>query len=399
MIQIRIFSIVNVISFFLIFYSFAVYARTWEGQIFPSEKKEEIDRTSGAKIVYITTNKAQDTNLYFHDRCWLLDNNLMLFYSDRSGRSEIYGYIAQTGELVRFNKEQDAPAHSALASRKGNIFYVVREGSIYQWRIDLELHPKTRVTINEEKICEYPPGSIQLSGLNENSDQTLVSFGYKLNDKPYIAVAELATGETQVVAQAELPIQHIQFSWNRPNLLSFAGGYGGDTAPLDPEEPPHCRIWLANVTTRTALPVFYQKPGELVTHECWWVNDQITFIGGHRVEEAHVKVLDIKTGEIRIIGAGAWWAGATAEELSKVNWWHAAGSPDGRWVAADNWHGIIALFNAQTTEMKILTKGHRTYGSGAHPHVGWDLAGESVEFTSNKLGNSDVCIGIIPEGW
>jgi len=107
----------------------------------------------------------------------------------------------------------------------------------------------------------------------------------------------------------------------------------------------------------------------------------------------------LKTGEIRIIGAGAWLPGIEAKELSKVNWWHASGSPDGRWVAGDNWHGIIALFDAKTTEKRILTSGHRTYGHGAHPHVGWDLFGKSVEFTSNKFGNPDVCIGMIPKNW
>ena len=46
--------------------------------------------------------------------------------------------------------------------------------------------------------------------------------------------------------------------------------------------------------------------------------------------------------------------------------------------------------------MRLLTSDHRIYGSGAHPHAGWDLYGESVEFTSNKLGNPDVCIVSIP---
>ncbi|MBN1464299.1 hypothetical protein JXA02_00965, partial [candidate division KSB1 bacterium] len=104
-------------------------------------------------------------------------------------------------------------------------------------------------------------------------------------------------------------------------------------------------------------------------------------------------------GDIRIIGAGAWWEEGTAAQLAQVNWWHAAGSPDGRWIAADNWHGIIALFDAKTTEKKILTTGHRTYGGGAHLHVGWDLKGDMVEFTSNKLGNADVCIGVVPKEW
>ncbi len=240
---------------------------------------------------------------------------------------------------------------------------------------------------------------ISFSGLSENSDATLVCFGYDIGEHHYLAVADIKTGETRVVAEPVIPPGHLQFSWNRPDVLSFNGRYGSDTAPLDPNEPAHSRIWYVNINIGIPLPAFYQKPGELATHECWWVNDQMTFIGGHRPEEAHVKVIDLKTGDIRVIGAGAWWEGGNEKEVSKVNWWHSAGSPDGKWVVADNWHGVIALFNAKTTEMHILTDEHRTYGGGAHPHVGWDLYGKSVEFTTNKFGNPDVVIAQIPEEW
>jgi len=67
---------------------------------------------------------------------------------------------------------------------------------------------------------------------------------------------------------------------------------------------------------------------------------------------------------------------------------------------ADNWHGTVALFHARTTQPRILTTGHRAYGSkGLHAHSGWDLKGQYVEFTSNKLGNPDVCLVAIPGDW
>ena len=390
----------NFIIILLFVGSLPLPARSWECDILPSEQKIEIDKTSGAKIIFVTTDKASDSNLYFHNRCWLFDDGLMLFMSDRTGRSELFGYIAETGELARLNRAEDAAAHSAVASRLGDRLYVARENSIYQWNVELEVSPKSTVQISENKICDLPAGASQFSGLNENADASLVSFGYTINGQQIIAVADIRTGA--ITEAARPPVNcggHIQFSWTRPDLLMFNGSYGSDTAPLDPEEPPHVRIWFVNVNTKTPVPAFYQKPGELTTHECWWVNDQVTFIDGFRPEEAHVKVLDIKTGEIRIVGAGAWMEGVPAKELSKENWWHAAGSPDGRWVAADNWHGIIAIFDAKTTQQHILTTGHRTYGHGAHPHVGWDLTGDSVEFTSNKRGNADVCIGVIPQEW
>jgi oligogalacturonide lyase len=376
-----------------------LYADTWVCHILPSEQKMIRDEKSGAELIFVTTDNASDNNLYFHDRCWLLDGNMMLFYSDRSGRNEIYGYLKSNGKLVRLDKPEGDRAHSAVASREADKIYVIRNQAVYLWKISLSEVPVLKVSVDEKKIGEFPPGSKQFSGLNENSNATLVSFGYIMDGKYYIAVAQRQTGLTRVVARPEMAFGHLQFSWDRPDLLSFSGSYGGDTAPLDPSEPAHARIWFVNTTIGIPFPAFFQKPGELATHECWWVHDQITFIGGHRPEEAHVKVLDLKTGGIHIIGAGAWWSGGSDKEVSEVNWWHAAGSPDGHWVAADNWHGIIALFNAKTTEMKTLTTGHRTYGGGAHPHVGWDLSGKSVEFTSNKNGNPDVCIAVIPENW
>jgi len=81
------------------------------------------------------------------------------------------------------------------------------------------------------------------------------------------------------------------------------------------------------------------------------------------------------------------------------NWWHASGAPNGRWVAADNWHGHIGITDERSSHMRILTKNHRTYGGGEHPHVGWAPDSKSVEFTSHKHGNPDVCIAYLPEAW
>jgi oligogalacturonide lyase len=383
----------------LLLMSLKANSSIWDCEILPAERKQETDPMTGIEVTYITTNKSNDTNLYFHDRCWLMDGNIMIFNSDRTGRNEIFGYIVSTGELIRFNREADEVAKFPLASRNGHDMYVAKGNAIYVWTMAYTQEPESSVQVTERKLCDYPDGSTQLHGLNENADGTLVSYGYTLDHKNHIAIVKTKTGQTDLVTTVDYPIQHIQFSWTRPDLLSYARSYGSDTAPEDSPEEAHARIWFVNVNTKTPVPSFYQVPGELVTHECWWVNDQITFIGGHRKEEGHMKVLDLRTNEIRIIGAGAWMEGVEARDLAAINWWHGAGSPDGRWVIADNWHGHIALFDAANTRMRYLTKGHRTYGSGAHPHVGWDLHGKSVEFTSNKMGNPDVCIVEIPEDW
>ena len=105
------------------------------------------------------------------------------------------------------------------------------------------------------------------------------------------------------------------------------------------------------------------------------------------------------TGEVRIVGKGSWWPGATPAELARQNWWHACGSEKGRWLAADNWHGEIGIFHSKTTRTYLLTRDHRTYGKGTHTEVGWDRKGEQVIFASHKLGNVDVCVATIPQAW
>ena len=378
-------------------------AGTWECEILPPERKVEIDETSGAKVTFVTTHPGTDTNLYFHKRCFLWDNRLMLFYSDRFGRTETMGYLVDAGELIRLNPADAPAAGAAVASVKGDRLFVVKGSSIYVWKLEIETKPKTTVRVTEREVMAFPDNMQQRSFIVENCDSTLLAFSYLQDDAYYIGWYDMEAGEMLPPAKLDFKPDHMQFHWDRPDLMSFCRVYEKDIAPLDPVDPAFARIWFMNVHTRVPLPAFYMVPGEITTHECWWVNDQMTFIGGHHHEgdreEGNVKVFDLKTGDIRIIGAGAWLEDASGYQLSQVNWWHASGSPNGKWVAADNWHGTVALFNGKTTEKKILTTGHRTYGGGLHLHVGWDLNGECVEFTSSKLGNPDVCIAEIPEDW
>lgn len=379
----------------------AARSSSWDCQVLPSEQKVETDPDSGAKVTFVTTAPSSDTTIYFHHRCFLRNDRLMLFHSDRFGRTEVMGCLVETGELLRLN-QADAPAAALpTISVNDDRLYVFKENAIYAWRVDLATEPRTRVHITETKLMEMPPGAQLRSLLTENCDGTLLAYTYVLDDACYIGFCDLATGQPLPVTKLDFKPDHLQFHWSRPDLLAFNRIYESDVAPKDPAVPRHARIWFLNTRTRVPIPAFFQVPGELATHECWWVSDQMTFIGGHHHEgnreEGNVKVLDLKTGDIRIVGAGVWMDDATAEQLARVNWWHASGSPDGKWVAADNWHGIVALFNAKTTEKTILVTGHRIYGGGQHLHVGWDQTGSRVRFTSNKLGNPDVCLATVPK--
>jgi hypothetical protein len=193
--------------------------------------------------------------------------------------------------------------------------------------------------------------------------------------------------------------------------VSFAGAHsatgdvaGATRASAGPEDYANSgqRLWVVDVRTGIPRNVYVAEEGELVTHESWWIRDRMLFCGGKSPTKAvlsHVKELDIESGEVRIAGAGASIPEASDEAAARANWWHAAGSADGKWIAADNWHGDIMLFEGDTTRPHLLTSNHRSYGHGEHPHVGWDRKSEKVVFASHMLGNLNVCVALVPQAW
>lgn len=378
------------------------------------------DPKTGTELLFLTTAPDNDANLYFHEYSWFADESVILFTSTRTNGG-LMGYVTATGELIRFHSPRGGLG-GATAAARGNAVLAVRGRDIVEVKLKMELSssPATRpsrVTATERMVSTLPDGSPSTS-LNPSCDGKYVALGltgFKDETRgPAIAKINLKSGKcTDVCRLPKSPgySGHVQWSRTNPNLLSFAGADSprGDIAlaPNTSAGPTDYaargqRLWVVDIRAGVPRNVYLAEDGELVTHESWWVRDQILFCGGKSPklpEVSHVKALDIYTGEVRVVGAGAWWPEASAAEAARLNWWHASGSSNGRWVAGDNWHGDIMLFEGKTTRPHLLTSGHRTYGKGEHPHVGWDRRGEKVIFGSHLLGNLNPCVATIPKAW
>lgn len=400
----------RILFFAVILSGLALCARadtSWEAKILPSEQEIATDADSGARLIFVTNSPESDTNLYFHQRSWISDNSLLLLRSLREGRSQLCGYVEATGELALLEREGHPMGGDVTAARKGNVVYVVQDGALCEWHLSVSPAKDgqpTKVQVEERIIGQLPQMPGGLIGLNENADGSLLLLGYSANppEMSHVAWMDRASGETKYSVEIDGPIQHVQASWETPTLAMFAGSLTQD-APKDNRDRSKHRMWLTDGRVGEINKLYPQVPGELVTHEQWWVGDQVVFCTGEsqqgHAEEAHVKVIDTHTGIARIICPGAWWPSGTPEEVAALNWWHCTGAPNGRFVAADNWHGMIAIASGQSARHRILTAGHRTYGTGEHPHVGWDNTGTRVVFATNRRGNADVCIAEIPQDW
>ncbi len=368
----------------------------WNCRIYPCEHKIVTDPVTGYPLRFITTAGATDRAFYFTHNSFLPDGSMIVFSSDRSGRSEYFGYLTATGELAQLLPPGATNAGLAIVSRHTNSVYVVREREVVEWQVLIDLAAKNKVRIRQRRIGTVPAELSLKEALTENADGALLSLSANLaNGQSAIATMDIQTGQVKTILTTDIRTSHVQFSHNRPDLVMFAGSGGHDSDGQ--------RLWLVDFSGKGAWKLHPQQPGELVTHECWWVGNLVTFCGGFEKDgfkvESHVKIVDINSHEVRIIGAGSYWPQGTDSQVAELNWWHASGDPYGRWVAGDNWHGGIALFDAKTTQKHLLTTGHRTYGRGTHPEVGWDTRGRFVIFGSEYLGNPDVCIVEIPKEW
>lgn len=366
-------------------------------EVLPPEDRRLNDDRTGAELLFLTSGSTENENLYFHERSWLQDNSIILFYA-RKPYNGLMGYVTATGELLRLVAQNGTPLQQATATLHRPTLYAMAGNRVLE--IDLQIDPSenpsqipSTVTARERHLCEIDRTA---GALNESCDGRYLSVGVNEGSSPETSFINLiATDSGEVKRLCGMPpganatVSHVQWSVTNPYWISFANG------PI--------RIWVVDIRDGVPWAPYEQRPGELVTHEAWWINDQILFCGGIHPkpqEDGHVKILNPLTGEVRIIGEGAWWPEATAVELAKRNWWHPSGSSDGHWVAADNWYGDIMLFEGLTSRPRLLTQGHRTYGGGEHPEVGWDRRGEQVIFASHKLDSGvHACVATIPAEW
>jgi hypothetical protein len=374
------------------------------------------DPLTGVDLTFLTTN-TPSSSIYFHERSWLADSSMVIFRGYRG----LMGYLTATGELVvlQDGADGDDELSAPTAATTRSAIFAMRGFDVLELtpEIDISPDPASRpssVTIHERRIVSLPSGG----QLNGNYDDTFLSIGLAGPPRT-INTIRVADGEVRTAYTIESPTMrggHLQWSRTESNLLSFVDGPDWHTEGTKP------RLLVMDPDEGIPRSVYHQVTDELFTHESWWVDDMILYTGappalgllGDSEDErmmAHVNVLDPKTGVARIIGAGNWWSGADVNDIWRRNWWHCAGSDDGRWVVGDTFHGDLALFEGMTSRPTLLTAGHRVkrgtherLDDGTHPEPGWDRRGEQAIFSSHMLSgtggsNHNVCIATIPDDW
>jgi len=334
------------------------------------------DEKTGAFVRRLTSGDSRDEVIYQTHPMWVKGMNYLVFNSNRlGGGMKPHILESRTGTIRPLSGH---PIDDYVVARKSAAIYALRDDAIFAYDVVRAFHEGAP----GKWVADWPRDSMGHTGmmsLDATERVLYAGFSYK-RDKEYGVLAiDLPTGKSKPITMVDFQVGHVQANPEIPGLVSFCWETGGD-APQ--------RMWLVDANDDKARPFYKETYKEWVTHEVWWGPDRMLFTiwpydDAHKAQPHGVAVVDRATGDHRII--------------YQMPAWHTAGSPDGRWVMADDFQRNLWLIDPGTGERRLLTQGHNTSPAETHPHASFIPDSKGIIFTSSKFGNADVFLVEIPD--
>lgn len=380
------------------------------GRRLPPEKRVVRDAVTGATLTFLTTDPANDSKPYQTDPTWTADGRWILLRSNRGDGAQAFLLEVQTGDIVQVTDGATNTSTLSL-SRKTNKLYLLRDHRIVEVRLDPLLADaragKPKDPAAYERVVATLPEDLRAGALAVDPDESHVYFGVivsaplagrreidKRNTDPAedraaarrrfeaagkgessIRSIDLATGEMRTVIDVPFRLGHLQTNPWVPGEILYCHETTGD-APQ--------RMWAVRADGTGNRPLYVESPDEWVTHETFSGKDEVMFdLMGHlpylRERPTGVAVVNLRTNHMTILGQ-------IDEDMTgggTGGYWHANGSPDGRWAVADSFLGNVYLIDRRNGERILLTTDHKMLPDHAHPIFSPD--GRRVLIQSGRL--------------
>jgi oligogalacturonide lyase len=381
------------------------------GRRLPPEKRVIRDAVTGATLTFLTTDAANDSKPYQTDPTWTADGRWILLRSNR-GASGPQAFLldAETGDIIQVTDGVTNTSTLSL-SRKTNELYLLREHRIVEVHLDPLIADaragKPKDPAAYERVVATLPDDLRAGALAVDPDERHVYFGVIVsaplagrreidsrNTDPTedraaarrrfeaagkgessIRSVDLATGEMRTVIDVPFRLGHLQTNpWVAGEIL-----YCHETTGDAPQ-----RMWIVRADGTGNRPLYVESPDEWVTHETFSGKDEVMFdLMGHlpylRERPTGVAVVNLRTNQMTILGQ-------IEEDMGggrTGGFWHANGSPDGRWAVADSFLGNVYLIDRLSGERLLLTTDHKMLPDHAHPIFSPD--GKRVLIQSGRL--------------
>ena len=340
------------------------------------------DSVTGIPITVLTTDSANDSKIYQTHPQWTADGRYIVFRSDRAGgRPRAFAVEVNRGDIIQLTEDPDVNTGSLNLSRKKMLLYYTKAGPGEPVRLyvmdlgrllgDSRSGNPSREGDYERLIATLPDDLSESGGFcldcSEDKAYMGVSRGRELGGIRWI---DLRTGEVGTVIDVDFRMGHVQASPFVPGEIVYCHETGGD-APQ--------RMWTIMGDGSGNRPLYKECEQEWVTHEVITTPDLVYFnvmahLPGLRKKATGIFSINLRNDEVRVLG-----------QVGGRGFWHCNGSADGRWAAGDDFRGSIHLINLETSEITLLTTGHRMRPDHCHPTFSPD--GKQILFQSGMLSN------------
>jgi oligogalacturonide lyase len=340
------------------------------------------DERTGVKVQNLTSGLKRAVTFYHTHPMWTQEMELLVFNAQQSGSHADPRLVPHALHLkaghVRTILDREVAA-SVLDAATGRLYYV-DDNAVCAISVGLAF----RRMAASRKVAALPANVKGIEGgLSLDSKKDFLYLGALLEEgaKWGILALNIASGQWKTVAELDFRIGHIQANPSIARIIMFCHETGRD-APQ--------RMWLISANGVGPRPFYKETYDEWVTHEIWWGGVRAAFTiwpydDEHKKRPHGVLSADVATGRPVV--------------HSQFPAWHTCGSPDGKWLVADDFERNIWLIRADDGQRRLLTQGHLDKGHDTHPHPSFTPDNKAVVFNSSRGGIESILMAEMPEDW
>ena len=379
------------------------------GTVYPPEWREDVDPLTGRRVRQLTDSQAEDYHLYFYNPSVAPDGKHLIFFSERTGVSNLFRLDLQSGEIVQLTDARPVraeywPFTEALQGVGACLPVIGDHGQEVFYFAGTDLFAVGIESLVGRQLLSLPsdrrPSMLQANASGEilvfaTWDEALFMersqrayAGEKFPEEGFfqettstIVRVDAGSGQAdEVLCKEKFWINHVHLNPYNPDLILFCHEYS----------PAPDRMWLLDVPTGSCAPIPGQGRHEWYDHEFWSADgERVCFHGGSRSDNT--------------TGFCGWCS------PNGTNYTKAYHSTSGRAYAHYNLHsdgetmvtdgearpGCISKVRLREGKQvfEILCR-HDSYTFGddqrCHPHPSFTPDGRQVVFTSNRTGSSNV---------
>ncbi len=361
-----------------------VYAQqSHVGTVYPSEKKE-IDNSKYGYEVIQWTQSGSNNHLYFNIESFV-DANHFIFYSDRSGRTNLFRMNMIDGSSIQMTDEDSLwqsawhlPQFHTLWFLSGSELKALNTSSFETRTIFFfeKGRPESFSITCDGRYCVFA-GNKNPGYSPNHSTGPYALFRLDLNSKEVI----------QISPDLGFKIGHVQASPDNPATISYCWQHVYvDNAPGTVGNTPN-RIWWNNIEGTDGGPVGIQEFGLHRTHEFWFPD------GKHLGYSARYHFGPNKRKQ---------YIGIITPDGKKNFMMPAPVSSSHNQIFSDNRHWVSDLYDGnnlvlftidgETISKTDLLFDHQSsmQGQPSHPHPHFSPDGKYVVFSTDKSGAPQV---------